>query len=182
MFNLLSEPHTLGFFQVIRDIATFVLKVKILCYLSELDDYVVVVSTFRSRSGNQFFDVKLKVAENKTVTVGILKQANQTLTEAYLKSLRQEGEPVKLKSFKNPKRNVFLNNSRGSTIERTNSVNFSFDNKHFQNVSFIKTQKTGIFDILATVKWLHNMKQIDSPKVKRRLREAVLYDDRGSIF
>ena len=76
----------------------------------------------------------------------------------------------------------FFNTSRGSTIERTNSVNFSFDNKHFQNVSFIKTQKTGIFDILATVKWLHNMKQIDSPKVKGRLREAVLYDDSGSII
>ena len=108
MFNVLSEPHTLGFFQVIRDIATFVLKVKILCYLSELDDYVVVVSTFRSRSGNQFFDVKLKVAENKTVTVGTLKQANQTLTEAYLKSLRQEGEPVKLKSLSKTQNGMFF--------------------------------------------------------------------------
>ena len=43
---------------------------------------------------------------------------------------------------------IFFNTSRGSTIARTNS---SFDNEHFQNVSFIKTQKTGIFDILATV-------------------------------
>ena len=42
----------------------------------------------------------------------------------------------------------FFNVSRGNTIARTNS---SFDNEHFQNVSFIKTQKTGIFDILATV-------------------------------
>ena len=49
-------------------------------------------------------------------------------------------------------------------------------------MSFIKTQKTGIFDILATIKWLHNMKQIDSPKVKGRLREAVLYDESGSIL
>ena len=71
--------------------------------------------------------------------------------------------------------------SRGSTIERTNSVNFSFDNKHFQNVSFIKARKTGIFDILATVTWLHNMKEIDSSKVMGRLREGVLYDDSGSI-
>ena len=62
------------------------------------------------------------------------------------------------KSFKNSKSNVFFNTSRGSTIERTNSVNFSFDNIQFQNVSFIKTQKTSIFDILATIKWLHNMK------------------------
>ena len=74
------------------------MRVKI-CSLSELDGYVVVVSTFTSRSGNEFFDVKLKVSESKTVTVRILKQANQTITEAYLKSLRQEGEPVKLKSL-----------------------------------------------------------------------------------
>ena len=51
------------------------MRVKILCSLSELDGYVVVVSTFTSRSGNEFFDVKLKVSESKTVTVRILKQA-----------------------------------------------------------------------------------------------------------
>ena len=93
---------------MIRNIATFVLRVKILCSLSELDGYVVVVSTFTSRSGNEFFDVKLKVSESKTVTVRILKQANQTITEAYLKSLRQEGEPVKLKSLSKTQNGMFF--------------------------------------------------------------------------
>ena len=97
------------------------MRVKILCSLSELDGYVVVFSTFTSRSGNQFFDVKLKVSESKTVTVRILKQANQTITEAYLKSLRQKGEPVKLKSLSKTQNEMFFfNTSRGSTIERTN--------------------------------------------------------------
>ena len=82
---------------------------------------MVVFSTFTSRSGNQFFDVKLKVSESKTVTVRILKQANQTITEAYLKSLRQKGEPVKLKSLSKTQNEMFFfNTSRGSTIERTN--------------------------------------------------------------
>ena len=93
---------------MIRNIATFVLRVKILCSLSELDGYVVVVSTFTSRSGNEFFDVKLKVSESKTVTVRILKQANQTITEAYLKSLRQDGEPVKLKSLSKTQNGIFF--------------------------------------------------------------------------
>ena len=93
---------------MIRNIATFVLRAKILCSLSELDGYVVVVSTFTSRSGNEFFDVKLKVSESKTVTVRILKQANQTITEAYLKSLRQEGEPVKLKSLSKTQNGMFF--------------------------------------------------------------------------
>ena len=116
MFNLLSHTYILRFFQVIRNTTTFVLRVKI-CSLSELDGYVVVVSTFTSRSGNAFFDVKLKVSESKTVTVRILKQANQTITEAYLKSLRQEGEPVKLKSLSKTQNGMFFfNTSRGSTI------------------------------------------------------------------
>ena len=83
------------------------MRVKI-CSLSELDGYVVVVSTFTSRSGNEFFDVKLKASESKTVTVRILKQANQTITEAYLKSLRQEGEPVKLKSLSKTQNGMFF--------------------------------------------------------------------------
>ena len=105
---------------MIRNIATFVLRAKILCSLSELDGYVVVVSTFTSRSGNEFFDVKLKASESKTVTVRILKQANQTITEAYLKSLRQEGGPVKLKSLSKTLNGMVL----------FQYLTFSFDNKH----------------------------------------------------
>ena len=62
-----------------------------------------------------------------------------------------------------------------------NSVKFSFDNRHFQNVSFIQIQKTSIFDILVPVKWLLSIKQVDSPKMKSMLRQTVLYDDSGSI-
>ena len=51
------------------------MRVKILCSLSELNGYVVVVSTFTSRPGNEFFVLMLKVSESKTVTVRILKQA-----------------------------------------------------------------------------------------------------------
>ena len=58
------------------------------------------------------------------------------------------GSQLNWKVFQKLKMEFFFNTSRGSTIARTNS---SFDNEHFQNVSFIKAQKTGIFDILATV-------------------------------
>ena len=45
----------------------------------------------------------------------------------------------------------------------------------------LRQKKPGIFDILSTVNWLHNIKLIDSPKVKGKLREAVLYDHSGSL-
>ena len=79
-----------------------------ICSLSELDGYVVAVSTFTSRSGNEFFDIKSKASESKTVTVHILKQANETITQTYLKSLRQEGEPVKLKSLSKTQNGMFF--------------------------------------------------------------------------
>ena len=84
------------------------MKVKISCLLSELDGYVVLVSTFTTRSQKKFFDVKSKVSEGKTVTVRILKQANQTITKEYLKSLRQEWEPVKLKSLSKTQNGMFF--------------------------------------------------------------------------
>ena len=76
------------FFQVICNAAIFVLKVLILCSISELDGYVVVVSTFTSISRNKFFDAKLKISERKSVTVFILKQVNQAITKTYVRSLR----------------------------------------------------------------------------------------------
>ena len=56
----------------------------------------------------KFFDVKSKVSEGKTVTVRILKEANQTITKEYLKSLRQEWEPVKLKSLSKTQNGMFF--------------------------------------------------------------------------
>ena len=82
-----------------------------------------------------FFDVKLKVSESKTVTVPILKQANQTIMETYLKSLRQEGEPIKLKSLSKTQNGIFFfNTSRGSTIERTNLLVSIMSSRRFQDV------------------------------------------------
>ena len=54
----------------------------------------------------------------------ILKQANQTITEACLKSLRQEGEPVKLKPFKNSKWNFFTRHVEVQLIERIQLILF----------------------------------------------------------
>ena len=104
------------------------MRVVILCSISELNGYAVLVSTNTSRSRNEFFDVKMKISENKSVTVCILKQTNQTTIKVNLKRLSQEGESVKLKSFRNSKQNVFFNISQQSTIDRTNSVSFNFGN------------------------------------------------------
>ena len=48
----------------------------------------------KSKAGNDFFEVKFKIAEAACVTIRIIKQANQTITENYLRRLNQEREPV----------------------------------------------------------------------------------------
>ena len=81
------------------------MRVKILCSLSELDGYVVVVSTFTNRSGNEFFYVKLKISESKTVSV-YFKTGKSNYYGTI--SLRQGGEPVELKSLSKTQNGMFF--------------------------------------------------------------------------
>ena len=46
----------------------------------------------KKNAGNEFFEVKFKIAEATCVTKRTMKQANQTITENYLRSLNQERE------------------------------------------------------------------------------------------
>ena len=43
-----------------------------------------------SKAGNEFFEVKFKIAEATCVTIRIMKRANQIITENYLRKLNQE--------------------------------------------------------------------------------------------
>ena len=65
---------------------------------------MVHVFLTKSKSGNEFFEVKFKIAEATCVTIRIMKEANQTITKNYLLRLNQEREPVTLKKLsKTPK-------------------------------------------------------------------------------
>ena len=62
------------------------------------------VFSTKIKGGNEFFEVKFKIAEATCVTIRIMKQANQTFTENYLQILNQEREPVTLRKLsKTPK-------------------------------------------------------------------------------
>ena len=79
----------------------------------------------KSKVGNDFFEVKFKIAEATCVTIGIMKQANQTITENYLRRLNQETskKPVTFKKLsKTPKGDCFFNTSKGPVIHKSASV------------------------------------------------------------
>ena len=61
----------------------------------DLDGFVVHVFSTKSKTGNEFFEVKFKIAEVTCVTIRIMKQANHTITENYLRRLNLDREPIK---------------------------------------------------------------------------------------
>ena len=56
----------------------------------DLDGFVLHKFSIKSKAGNEFFEVKFKIAEATCVTIRIMKRANQIITENYLRKLNQE--------------------------------------------------------------------------------------------
>ena len=111
-----------------------------------------------------------------------MKQENQTVTENYLRRLNQEREPVTFKKLsKTPKGDYFFNTSKRSVIQKSASVDFNYDEKHFHKADFIRAQNLGIFDTIGWIKFLPRKKTIPSPSKTNSLREATLFDDISDI-
>ena len=88
------------------------------------------VFSTKSKAGNEFFEVKFKIAEASCVTKRIMKQGNQTVTENYLRRLNQEREPVTFKKLsKTPKGDYFFNTSKRRVIQKSASVDFDYNEK-----------------------------------------------------
>ena len=70
---------------------------------------------------------------------------------------------------------------KGSVVQKSASVDFNYNEKHFQKVDFIRAQNLGIFDIMGWVKFLPGKKTIQSPGKTNSLREAILFDHTSNI-
>ena len=145
----------------------------------DLDGFVF---STKSKAGNEFFEVKFKIAEAICVTIRIMKQANQTINENYLQRLNQEREPATFKKLSNtPKCDYFSNTSKGIVMEKSASVDFNHNEKHIQKVDFIRAQNLRIFDIMGWIKSLPGKKTIQSSGKTDSLREANLFDHTSDI-
>ena len=72
-------------------------------------------------------------------------------------------------------KDYFFNTSKGS-------VDFNYNEKHFQKVDFIRAQNLlGIFDIMGWIKFLPGKKTIQSPGKTNSLCEAILFDHTSDI-
>ena len=60
--------------------------IKIIFFCLWLNRFVVHVFSTKSKAGNDFFEVKFKIAEAICVIIRIMKQANQTITENYFRT------------------------------------------------------------------------------------------------
>ena len=86
----------------------------------DLDGFVVHVFSTKSKEGNEFFEVKFKIADAPCVTIRTLKQANQTITENYFRRLNQDREPVTFKKLsKTSNGDYYFNTSKGSFLQKS---------------------------------------------------------------
>ena len=58
-------------------------------------------------------------------------------------------------------------------MQKSLSVDFNYNKKHFEKVDFNRTQNLGIFDIMGWIKFLPGKKTIQSPDKTNSLREAI---------
>ena len=70
---------------------------------------------------------------------------------------------------------------KGSVVQKSASVDFNYNEKHFQKVDFIRAQNLGIFDIMGWIKFLPGKKTIQSPGKTNSLREVILFDHTSDI-
>ena len=146
-----------------------------------LDGFVAHVFSTKSKAGNEFFEVKFKIAEVTCVTIRIIKQANQTTTEIYLRRLNQEGEPVTFNKFFKKLLRLFFNTSKGSVIQKSALVDFNYNEKHFQKGEFIRAQNLEIFVVMGWIKFRPGKKTFQSPAKTNSLCEAILFDHISDI-
>ena len=66
-------------------------------------------------------------------------------------------------------------------MQKTESIDFNYNEKHFQKVDFIRAQNLGIFDVMGWIKFLPGKKTIQSPGKTNSLREVILFDHTSDL-
>ena len=66
-------------------------------------------------------------------------------------------------------------------MQKTESIDFNYNEKHFQKVDFIRAQNLGIFDVMGWIKFLPGKKTTQSPGKTNTLSEAILFDHTSDI-
>ena len=75
---------------------------------------------------------------------------------------------------------IFLTHPK-EVLQKSASVDFHYNEKHFPKVDFIRVQNLRIFDIMGWIKLLPGKKTIQSSGKTNSLREAILFDHTSDI-
>ena len=123
------------------------------CLFSELHGYIVSLHSDRSKAGNDFIDATVKTSEKECRVVRIMKSSNANVTTEYLNHFKQAGEPVMFSKLSASNPGIyFFNSYRGSRIETSKVVNFTFHKDSLIPIAEICQQGAGTFDVIACIK------------------------------
>ena len=130
-----------------------------------------------------FIDATVKTSEKECRVVRIMKSSNANVTTEYLIHFKQAGEPVMFSKLSASNSGIyFFNSYRGSRIETSKVVNFTFDKDSLILIAEICQQGAGTFDVIACIKWLSEKSLVETSGNSIYLREVVLHDKSGHII
>ena len=140
-----------------------------------------------AKSGNQYFDVKLKTAVDGYTNIRIMMSSNSGITPEYVNAKKALCNPVTLTKISSMESGTnFFNSGRGSKIvEAGCKIDFKMDEAIDSPIASIKQKATGDYIVSGCIRWIGEPQEYESSKAveskKNVLRECVLMDSTDHI-
>lgn len=143
----------------------------------------MTVNSNVSKSGNEFIDVLMKTTETENAIIRIMKNSNSSISIGLLTGYKSSSQPVQFSNLSpsSTTGTFFFNSFRGSRIQTSNQVTFSYDSSAVTPIKEILCQNVGTYDVVGSLKWLKESIMVTTSNGELPLREAVLYDGTGDI-
>jgi len=151
----------------------------------DVSGYLIHVGNVEvSRNDNKYFDVKVQVTQSDSQSVRFMINDDVKIQEMFtLKKLEYQTENKDLIiSFKRvfvSNDTTFFNISKGSTYVFEEEKKMSFKKDELcTSIKDIQTKDSGMFDVIVSIKWLADKKEVSNGSI---CRECIIADDTGDM-
>ena len=110
-------------------------------------------------------------------------ESNSSISIGLLTGYKSSSQPVQFSNLSpsSTTGTFFFNSFRGSRIQTSNQVTFSYDSSAVTPIKEILCQNVGTYDVVGSLKWLKESIMVTTSIGELPLREAILYDGSGDI-
>ena len=130
--------------------------------IHQIHGLIISLHSQKSKAGNEFFELNVKVSESEISVVRIMKYANSNITGTYSTDIHS--------TF------IFFFNSYRSIqyrIQQSNQLNFTYTNDEKITVESLKNQTTRAFDVKGYIKCVVVIKPGFLEKLSYLMRRVI---------